>query len=153
MSTLIIYYSLTGHVKKFVEKLKEETNFESFEITTKSTFQYKGPLKFIAGGFQSISGSNPAINDFNLNLDDYDRFIFISPVWAEGYAAPFNSFLTKYDFANKEIIIGVSCMGSHKSAIKKFKTKLPMSKIIDTFVIYDKKFEENDLVIKSLKKY
>ncbi|MDM8534698.1 flavodoxin [Clostridiaceae bacterium HSG29] len=151
MSTLIVYYSLTGHVKNLVKKIEDNFDFDTLEIKTKSDFQYKGPLKFIVGGFQSLNGYCPAIQDTNVNFNNYSKFIFITPIWAGGYAPAFNSFLTKYDFANKEIILITSSGASNDSAIEKFKQKLPMSKITNSFSIHDKKNEEIDLVIESLK--
>jgi len=152
MSTLIIYYSLTGHVKRFVEKIESSLGFYTLEIKTKSNFQYKGPLKYFIGGFQSLNGYSPTIQDININFNNYSKFILITPVWASGYAPAINSFLNKYDFDNKEIVLITSSGAPNDSAIKKLKMKLQMSKIIDTFTIYDKKIEENDLVIESLKK-
>lgn len=152
MNTLILYFSLNGHTKKFAEKLKSVTDLDTIRITPKSNLQYKGVLKYIIGGFQVKTGYEPSIKKIEYNIHDYNKFIFISPVWAGSYAPAINSVLNKYDFTNKEVILISSCKKSPGKSLNDLKQKLPMSKINENYILYENNPKEQKQVVNKILK-
>lgn len=150
MKVLIIYYSLTGHVKNFAQKLRDATHADLLKVETTSKLQYKGPLKYILGGFQSITGYNPSIKTINTNFEAYDHFIFITPIWASSYVPALNTLLDQYDFSHKHITLISSSKANDHKAYEKLNQKLPLSKLKGHYQIIDKKPEEQSTVINQI---
>jgi len=152
MNSLIIYYSLTGHVESFVKKLKDTTGFETLKLETVSAFQYKGVLRYIIGGFQAMTGYNPALKAITKSLDQYDHFIFVTPVWASTYVPAFNTLMDQYDFSHKKISVISSSKALSNNVYEKFDLKLPLSTITRHYQIIDKEPEDQKNVINQLQK-
>jgi len=150
MNSLIIYYSLTGHVESFVKKLKDVTEFETLQLETVSTLQYTGVFKYIIGGFQAVTGYNPAIKPINIPLDHYDHFIFVTPVWASTYVPVFNTLLDQYEFSHKKITVISSSKALNNNVYEKFDLKLPLSTITRHYKIIDREPEDYKNVINQL---
>lgn len=152
MNSLIIYYSLTGHVESFVEKLKDATEYETLKLETVSELQYKGVLRYIVGGFQAVTGYNPALKPINKNLDQYDHYIFVTPVWASTYVPAFNSLLDQYDFSHKKITVISSSKDPKTKVYEKFDLKLPLSTITRHYKIVDREPEDQKNIVNQLLK-
>lgn len=152
MDSLIIYYSLTGHVESFAEKLKDATGFEALELVTVSELQYKGVLRYIIGGFQAMTGYNPALKPINKALDQYDHFIFVTPVWANTYVPAFNTLMDQYDFSHKKITVVSSSKDPRTKVYEKFDLKLPLSTITRHYKIIDKEPEDQKNIVNQLLK-
>ena len=152
MGSLIIYYSLTGHVENFVEKLEESTGLDKLKLETVSTFQYRSFFKYIIGGFQAVTGYNPAIKDINMSFENYDHFIFVTPVWASTYVPAFNTLLDRYDFSHKKITVNSSSKDLNNNLYEKLNLKLPLSTITRHYKIIDKEPEDQKNVITQIVK-
>lgn len=150
MNSLIIYYSLTGHVESFVEKLVGTTGFEALKLETVSELQYKGIFKYIVGGFQAVTGYNPVLKPISINLDQYDHFIFVTPVWASTYVPAFNSLMDQYDFSHKKITVVSSSKDPKSKVYEKFDLKLPLSTITRHYKIIDKEPEDQKNIVNQI---
>jgi len=150
MNSLIIYYSLTGHVESFVEKLKDTTGFETLKLETVSDLQYKGFLKYFVGGFQAVTGYNPILKPINIALDKYDHFIFVTPVWASTYVPAFNTLMDEYDFSHKKITVVSSSKDPKTKVYDKLDLKLPLSTITRYYKIIDREPEDQKNIINQL---
>ena len=152
MNSLIIYYSLTGHVEQFVEKLEEATGFETLRLETVSKNQYKSVLRYIVGGFQALTGYTPALKPISISLDAYDHFILVTPVWASTYVPAFNSLLDQYDFSHKKITIISSSKDPRTKVYEKFDLKLPLSTITRHYKIIDREPEDQRNIVNQIMK-
>lgn len=47
----------------------------------------------------------PEIDDLDLNVSEYDEILLLFPIWWDRAPVIINSFLEKYDFTNKTIIL------------------------------------------------
>ena len=91
MKTLILYHSYSGHTKKIAEELAESEAAGIAEIKSK-----KRPAKikaYTAGIISAIRGKAWPIQPFDLDINDYERLILLSPVWAGNPTPPFNALL------------------------------------------------------------
>jgi flavodoxin len=150
MNSLIIYYSLTGHVEGFVEKLKTATGFETLKLETVSELQYKGLLRYIIGGFQAVTGYNPILKPINRSLEAYDHFIFVTPVWASTYVPAFNTLMDQYDFSHKNITVVSSSKDPKTKVYDKLDLKLPLSTITRYYKIIDREPEEQKNIVNQM---
>jgi flavodoxin len=91
MRTLIVYYSFTGNNQTIAGKLRERLNCDIDKIETK-----KARSKFSIF-LDLIFNRRPAIYHIAESLHNYERFIFISPIWAGRIASPLRTFLSTYN--------------------------------------------------------
>ncbi len=135
MKTVIIYYSYTGTTKKYVEKMKELIDCDLVEIKPKKDIKSKGFASYITGGFQSMKKESPELMDYDFKRDDYDFFIFASPVWAYTYAPALRSFFEREEIKNKKVSYFYTHKGGPGKTKKRFEELLSSNEIIEGFDI------------------
>ena len=87
MKTLIVYYSFTQNNEKLAKYLHKLLNCDIVEIETVMRRSRWSIL------LDLIFHRRPAIKAVPYYLRDYDRVIFIAPIWAGRIAMPFKTFL------------------------------------------------------------
>ena len=86
MKTIILYYSYTGHCKAEAEKLLNETEGGILcEINQKHNFNKF--TVFLIGCPKALLRKKSKIEKIPYNLNDFDKIIIFSPIWA-GFPAP-----------------------------------------------------------------
>ncbi len=113
---MVAYFSAGGNTKEVAKKLAEASTADIYEIkplipytdadlnwmdkNSRSTLEMRDP------------SSRPEIVDTNAKVEDYDVIFLGFPVW--WYVAPtiVNTFLEKYNFDNKKIILFATSGGS-----------------------------------------
>jgi flavodoxin len=89
MKTLIVYYSFTGNNESLAKELRDRLGADLFRIETRR----KTTLFSIV--LDLLLNRTPEIKDFYHARNLYDKYIFISPVWAGRVASPMRAFLRK----------------------------------------------------------
>ena len=112
MKTMIMYYTFGGRCKKEAEHIANETkNAVLCEIQQKK--KYNIFTAFFSGCPSAMKRKSAQIKDVPYNLEDFDRIILVTPIWA-GYPAPaFNSMVNLLP-EGKEVEIFM-CSGSGKA--------------------------------------
>lgn len=120
--TLVAYYSYTNNVERIVNDLRTQIECDVVEIEPAD----KG-LDYAANNYAigtqllnaikanpDDASSYPAIDDIDINPDDYDTIIIACPLWWSQMAAPFQTFLFHYGpgMAGKNIGVIVSSASS-----------------------------------------
>jgi len=120
MKTAVIYYSLDGNTAFVCNEIAKVLGADKFVIELKKEFPH-GFMKYVFGGWQTITNKIPEIADLNFNSNDYDKIVLGSPCWASSIAPGVKSFLEKYPLKNKEIAL-LLCHGGGASekTIKKW---------------------------------
>ena len=105
---LVAYFSCSGNTKKLASKISEIVNGELYEIKPISPYT-SDDLDWTNNESRSSiemnnKSSRPQIVDDLENINNYDTIYLGFPIW--WYQAPtiINTFLEKYDFAEKKII-------------------------------------------------
>ena len=115
--TLVAYFSASGRTRKQAEKIAKEQNADLYEI--KPVVPYtKADLNWWNEDCRSIKEMKdpayrrPEIIDDDAHIEDYDVIYLGFPIWC--YIAPtiVNTFLEKYDFSGKKIILFATSGGS-----------------------------------------
>lgn len=116
MSNLVAYFSASGKTKREAEKLADKLGADLYEI--KPQFPYsEEDLKWWVDGNRSVAETldkdfRPPIVEDDAHIEKYDTIYLGFPIWC--YVAPriVNTFLEKYDFSNKKIILFATSGGS-----------------------------------------
>lgn len=113
---LVAYFSASGTTKKVAEMIAENAKADLFEIKPKIPYT-KADLDWMdKKSRSSVEMSDkkfrPEIVDDDIDMNCYDEIIVGFPIW--WYVAPtiINTFLEKYDFSGKKIILFATSGGS-----------------------------------------
>ncbi len=132
MKTLVVYYSYEGNTLKLVEAIKEKFDVDVLELKPKKERKTKTLFRFIWGGIQVYMKKKPKLEEYSINLDEYDSIIFGSPCWFGTYAPPINTFISENDIKNKNIYLFVSNGGNLRHTFKDFEKSLIGNNIVST---------------------
>ncbi len=113
---LTAYFSASGVTKRAAETLAEAAGADLYEITPEVPYT-SADLDWMDKSSRSTvemkdKSSRPAIKDKDLDIAGYDVLFLGFPIW--WYAAPriINTFLEKYDFSGKKIVLFATSGGS-----------------------------------------
>lgn len=150
---LVAYFSASGVTAKTAKNLAVAAGADIYEIKPSVPYtqadldwQNKNSRSSIEMADKS---SRPAMADSNLSVADYDTIFLGFPIW--WYVAPtiINTFLEKYDFSGKTIILfatsGGSGFGKTVSGLK--------SSVSDTTVIKEGKILNGNPSVAELEKW
>lgn len=114
--TLVAYFSASGVTKEVAKNLSNAINSDLYEIKPLEPYS-NADLNWMDRNSRSSvemrdKNSRPEIIDDDAKIKDYDTIFLGFPIW--WYIAPtvVNTFLEKYDFSNKKIILFATSGGS-----------------------------------------
>lgn len=113
---LVAYFSASGITERVAKTLAEAANADVYEIKPAVAYT-AADLNWLDKNSRSTIEmqnytSRPEIIEDNAQIEQYDTIFLGFPIW--WYLAPtiVNTFLEKYDFSNKNIIIFATSGGS-----------------------------------------
>ena len=136
MNALVAYFSASGNTAKAAKALAKAAGADLYEI--KPAVPYTGAdLNWMDKGSRSSvemndKNSRPALADTDAPVAEHDVIFLGFPIW--WYTAPtiINTFLKRYDFSGKTIVLfatsGGSGLGSTAAALQ---SSAPGARILD----------------------
>ena len=107
--TIVVYYSVQGHVKKIAEKIAELKSADIFAIEAKQPYT-EADLNYMDEGSRATKEfNNPELRDIELvstevpGWADYDTVILCYPIWWAIAAWGTNSFVKAVDWNGKKV--------------------------------------------------
>lgn len=133
---LVAYFSASGNTKEAAETIAKAAGADICEITPKVRYT-KADLNWMDKKSRSSVESNnksfrPEIIKNDIDMGQYDEVIIGFPIW--WYVAPtiVNTFLEKYDFSGKKIILFATSGGSgFGNTVKELQPSAPNSEIVE----------------------
>ncbi len=129
---LIVYYSLTGNTQFIAEALRDSIEADILELKPIKELNADKGSRFMWGGYQSTMKKKPKLKDFDINPLEYDLVILGTPVWAWNISPPMRSFLSKFDFTDKNIALWMCHAGDGIKAMIRFKEVLKSANVIES---------------------
>ena len=134
---LVAYFSASGTTKKTAELLAEAAGADLYEITPKVAYT-KADLNWMDKKSRSSVEMNdkkfrPEIEDKDANIAEYDEIILGFPIW--WYVAPtiVNTFLEKFDFSGKKVVLFATSGGSgFGNTVKELQPSIVEGKILNS---------------------
>lgn len=138
--TLVAYFSASGITKKKAEQIAEGIGADLYEITPKVLYT-EADLNWMDKNSRSSIEMNdkkfrPEIADNDAKVEEYDRIVLGFPIW--WYVAPtiVNTFLERFDFTGKKILVFATSGGSSwGNTIKELMPSAPGAEFIETQII------------------
>lgn len=103
MKTLILYYSFEGSTHQVATWVAEATGADLERIHPQKELPSKGFSKYLWGGRQVVMKESPPILPLKKDLEEYDRILLGTPIWAGTCAPPVHTLLTSGLLKDKEI--------------------------------------------------
>ena len=140
---LVAYFSTSGTTKKTAELLAEAAGADLYEITPKVAYT-KADLNWMDKKSRSSVEMNdkkfrPEIEDKDANIAEYDEIILGFPIW--WYVAPtiVNTFLEKFDFSGKKVVLFATSGGSgFGNTVKELQPSAPNTEIVEGKILNSK---------------
>ena len=140
---LVAYFSASGTTKKTAELLAEAAGADLYEITPKVAYT-KADLNWMDKKSRSSVEMNdkkfrPEIEDKDANIAEYDEIILGFPSW--WYVAPtiVNTFLEKFDFSGKKVVLFATSGGSgFGNTVKELQPSAPNTEIVEGKILNSK---------------
>ena len=138
---LVAYFSASGTTKKAAERLAKATGADLFEIKPKVPYSSADLNWMDKKSRSSVEMSDkkfrPEISDIDVSVERYDEIILGFPIW--WYVAPtiINTFLEKYDFTGKKIVLFATSGGSgFGNTVNELKISAPDAVIVEGKVFH-----------------
>lgn len=133
---LVVFFSATGTTKKIAQMIAAASDSDLYEIVPKVLYT-KGDLNWMdKKSRSSVEMSDktirPEIEDNELDIKAYNEIILGFPIW--WYVAPtiVNTFLEKYDFTGKKIILFATSGGSgFGNTVKELQPSSPNAEFVE----------------------
>ena len=140
---LVAYFSASGTTKKTAEMIAEAGDFDLCEIAPKVPYT-KADLNWMDKKSRSSVEMNdkkfrPEIEDKDANIAEYDEIILGFPIW--WYVAPtiVNTFLEKFDFSGKKVVLFATSGGSgFGNTVKELQPSAPNTEIVEGKILNSK---------------
>ena len=153
--TLVVYFSASGTTRKIAEMIAEVGDFSLYEITPKELYTSDDLNWMNKKSRSSVEMSNkkirPEITDTDAHIKEHDTIILGFPIW--WYVAPtiVNTFLEKYDFSGKKIVLFATSGGSgFGNTVKELKPSAPGAEIVEGKLLNRANKQEIEKWVKSL---
>jgi flavodoxin len=130
MKTLVIYYSYEGTTKRMADMIAIKYGFDVERLEVVNEKRKKGIMKYVWGGGQVLQKKEPELKELRHSINDYDRIIIGTPVWASSFAPAIRSFLKQNEIKGKEVAFFCTYMGGEGHTLADFREELKENKIL-----------------------
>ena len=140
---LVAYFSASGTTRKTAQLIAKATGADLYEITPKVAYT-EADLNWMDKKSRSSVEMNdkkfrPEVEDKDAHIAEYDEIILGFPIW--WYVAPtiVNTFLEKYDFSGKKIVLFATSGGSgFGNTVKELQPSAPNAEFVEGKVLNNK---------------
>jgi flavodoxin len=117
---LIVYYSRTNNSRIVANNLQKELSCDCDEIS----YVAKKKVGFLKAIIQVLRKSTASISGDIHKVDDYDKIIFIFPIWGSKLPTPIRSYMKKYRFVIKNYELIATSASSSVDKVSKDSNKV-----------------------------
>lgn len=133
MKTIIVYYSLEGNTDLVARLVADQIGADMIRLEPEKEIPKNGFHKFFWGGKSVLFQEKPKLLNKDLNLDTYDTLIIGTPIWADSFTPPINTFLSETRLVGKTIyLFATNAGGRTDKCFEKMKGKLEGNQIKGT---------------------
>lgn len=152
---LVAYFSASGTTKKVAEMVADAAQADLYEITPKEAYTSADLNWMDKKSRSSVEMSDkkirPEITGEDAKIENYDEIFIGFPIW--WYVAPtiINTFLEKYDFSGKKVILFATSGGSgFGNTVKELQPSAPDATFIEGKLLNNTNKQEIENWVKTL---
>jgi len=150
MTSLVIYYSMTGKTRLVAEAIAEALNAALVEITERRPIPW--PLIYLSGALAALMNRGREINPIHVDLKQYERIFIGSPIWASRPVPAINSFIYHANFEGRSVIPFFSMGGTApEKALANITAKIEKSqgKVVGSFAITSNRVSDGEIIARA----
>lgn len=100
---LLVYFSYSGNTKIIADMIKKSINCDVLELKPK--VPYSSDYQSVVDEYQNNENDKKTteLEEYNINLDNYDTIIIGTPVWWYSMTPVIRTFLKENDLSNKNV--------------------------------------------------
>ena len=147
MKTLIVYFSLEGNTEYVADMMSKEIGADVLKLVPKKSYHDKGFAKFFWGGKSAVMAEKPELEEYSVDLSQYERIVFGFPVWASNFTPPLRTFIEdNADAIKGKNFAAFACQSGSgaEKALTKLAKALGISEIEKTAVFIDPKARHDE---------
>ena len=123
-----------------MQEIAKRIDTDLLRLVPKKAYPDSGFKKFFWGGKSATMKEQPELVPYQVDLSQYQRIIFATPVWAGTFAPPLRTFLKENDLTGKRYALAAcSSGGNAQGCFKKLMTELHISGVDATLSLIDPK--------------
>ena len=152
---LVAYFSASGTTRKIAQMVAEAAGADLYEIAPKVPYTAADLNWMDKKSRSSVEMSDkkirPEMTDDTVNIAEYEEILVGFPIW--WYVAPtiVNTFLEKYDFSGKKIILFATSGGSgFGNTVRELEPSAPGAQIVEGKLLNRANKQEIEKWVKSL---
>ena len=140
---LVAYFSASGTTKKTAQLIAKATGADLYEITPKVAYT-EADLNWMDKKSRSSVEMNdkkfrPEVEDKDAHIAEYDEIILGFPIWWQVAPTIVNTFLEKYDFSGKKIVLFATSGGSgFGNIVKELQPSAPNAEFVEGKILNSK---------------
>ena len=152
---LVAYFSCTGTTERVADAIAQAVSGKLYRITPAAAYT-SADLNWNNKASRSSvemadETSRPALGGETLNLQDYDVVFLGYPIWWDLCPRPVNTFLEKYDFSVKKIVLFATSGGSgFGNTISELQPSAPGAEFVEGRLLNRANKQEIEKWVKSL---
>lgn len=142
-ANLFVYYSRTLNTHILASFFKKQLGGDLCRLHTKKNYPQDYAKMVEIASKQRRDNIFPALQDFNVNLKDYENIFILSPLWGMDICTPIKSFLFDRDFLAKNVVVVITNagygLGNAPTSLKRYAKNARILGILDyEFKDYEK---------------
>ena len=115
IKTLIVYYSRSGKSEMLAKDLQSKIGCDTDRIE----YAGKNKVSFLIAGFEAVRRKTVKIKGAVHKPEEYDKIIFVTPIWAGRLSTPVRSYMAENKANIKSyVLIAVSASSPADAAVK-----------------------------------
>ena len=140
MKTLVVYYSQSGNAQWMAQRISSALSADMLRLVPKKAYPAKGFGKYFFGGGSAVMKEAPELEPYKVDLKQYGRIVFVTPVWAGTFTPPLRTFIQTEDLEGKQFgFAACSLGGSAEKAFAALKSLLGMTGDVPTLWLVEPK--------------
>jgi flavodoxin len=136
VKALVIYYSYDDSTKIIAEEISDTVDGDILRLVPVEG-QSASRVRYIWDDRSVDMDPRPALENFDLSVQDYNLIFLGTPVWAMSYAPPLETFLASVDIREKNIALFCTHEGLRGIVFEELIKRLSDNKILGTVEFYD----------------
>lgn len=154
MKTLVVYYSQSGNAQWMAEQIAAALSADLLRLVPKQEYPAKGFGKYFFGGGSAARKEAPELKPYETDPAQYERIVFVTPVWAGTVTPPIRTFIQTEDLTGRQFALAACSLGgSAEKTFAAIKTLLGVTEEVPTLWLVEPKKKQKPENEKAIKEF
>ncbi len=134
---LVVFFSYEDSTRTIAESIAEAVDAELLELLPRDSDNGAKIMNYVWENQSVTMDSEPELEDFDVDPDEYDLIFLGTPIWAMTFAPPFKTFFSRVQLEGKNIAFFYTHEGLRGVAVENLRKELIGNNIVGHADFYD----------------